>query len=66
MRISIKKRQNKFIKLIHDQASLTLEGMEALKAYMENLDGKAATMLAEKEKEADEARRIRLCLFHGG
>lgn len=58
MRISIKKRQNKFIKLIHDQASLTLEGMEALKAYMENLDGKAAAMLAEKEKEADEARRI--------
>jgi predicted phosphate transport protein (TIGR00153 family) len=58
MRISIKKRQNKFIKLIHDQAALTLEGMEALKAYMENLDGKAAATLAEKEKEADEARRI--------
>jgi len=58
MRISIKKRQNKFIKLIHDQASLTLEGMEALKAYMENLDGIAAATLAEKEKEADEARRI--------
>jgi predicted phosphate transport protein (TIGR00153 family) len=58
MRISMKKRQNKFIKLIHDQASLTLEGMEALKAYMENLDGKAAATLAEKEKEADEARRI--------
>jgi predicted phosphate transport protein (TIGR00153 family) len=58
MRISIKKRQNKFIKLIHDQASLTLEGMEALKAYMENMDGGAAALLAEKEKEADEARRI--------
>ena len=46
MRISIKKRQNKFIKLIHDQAALTLEGMEALKAYMENLDGGAAAILS--------------------
>src|SRR5512141_1603201 len=58
MRISFKKRQDKFIKLIHDQAALTLEGMEALKDYMENLDGKAAATLTEKEEEADEARRI--------
>jgi predicted phosphate transport protein (TIGR00153 family) len=58
MRISLQKRQNKFIKLIHDQASLTLEGMDALKAYMENLDRTCAEMLKDKEKEADEARRI--------
>src|SRR5574342_583719 len=58
MHISIKKRQNRYIKVIHDQASLTLEGMEALKAYMENLDGEAAAVLTAKEKEADEARRI--------
>ncbi len=58
MRILFKKRQDKFIKLIHDQASLTLEGMQALKDYMENMDGKAAATLTRKEKEADEARRI--------
>lgn len=54
----IKKRQNKFINLIHEQASLTLEGMEALKAYMNNPDKVAAETLTAKEKEADEARRI--------
>ena len=53
-----KKRQNTFIKLIHDQAALTLAGMEALKAYMVNQDPAAAATLVSKEKEADEARRI--------
>ena len=36
MRALFRKRQNKFIHLIHNQAALTMEGMEALKAYMEN------------------------------
>ena len=58
MRKLFKKRQNIFIKMIHDQASLTLEGMEALKAYFENHDPAAAKLLTAKEKEADEARRI--------
>jgi predicted phosphate transport protein (TIGR00153 family) len=58
MRVLFKKRQNKFIQLIHKQAALTEEGMEALKAYMENQDSKAAALLTTKEKEADEARRI--------
>jgi hypothetical protein len=53
-----KKRQNLFIKLIHDQASLTLAGLESLKVYMTNQDSAAAAMLVSKEKEADEARRI--------
>jgi predicted phosphate transport protein (TIGR00153 family) len=53
-----KKRQNLFIKLIRDQASLTLEGLESLKVYMTNQDSAAAAMLVSKEKEADEARRI--------
>ncbi|OGO14340.1 MAG: hypothetical protein A2Y53_06665 [Chloroflexi bacterium RBG_16_47_49] len=57
MRSYFKKRQSIFIKLIHDQAALTLEGMEALKAYMAE-DASAATRLINKEKEADEARRI--------
>jgi hypothetical protein len=53
-----KKRQNIFIKLIHDQASLTLEGLEALKSYLESQDPASAKLLTSKEKEADEARRI--------
>jgi predicted phosphate transport protein (TIGR00153 family) len=58
MRNFFKKRQSVFLKLIHDQAALTLEGMEALKAYMNGQNGSAAALLITKEKEADEARRI--------
>lgn len=53
-----RKRRNVFIKLIHDQAALTLEGMELLKAYVIKPDQELATKLTLKEKEADEARRI--------
>lgn len=53
-----KKRQNVFLKLIHDQASLTLEGLEALKTFMISRDLAASALLSTKEKEADEARRI--------
>jgi hypothetical protein len=52
------KRENVFIKLIHDQAQLTLEGMEALNTYMVDQNPAAAALLKAKEKEADEARRI--------
>ncbi len=58
MRALFAKRQNVFIKLIHDQAALTLEGLEALHTYMQSQDALAAQTLALKEKEADEARRI--------
>jgi predicted phosphate transport protein (TIGR00153 family) len=51
-------RQNKFIKLIQQQATLTLEGLEALNVYMETLDQEAVSLLTKKEKEADEVRRI--------
>ncbi|MEW6093703.1 MAG: DUF47 family protein [Chloroflexota bacterium] len=58
MRTLFKKRQNIFIRLIHDQALLTLEGLEALKNYLDTQEHDAAKMLTTKEKEADEARRI--------
>jgi predicted phosphate transport protein (TIGR00153 family) len=58
MKKLFRKRQNLFIRLIHNQASLTLAGLEALKAYMANQDSGAAATLISKEKEADEARRI--------
>jgi predicted phosphate transport protein (TIGR00153 family) len=53
-----KKKQNVFLKLIHDQASLTLDGLEALKVFMNSEDPAASALLSSKEKEADEARRI--------
>jgi predicted phosphate transport protein (TIGR00153 family) len=58
MKNLFKKRQNTFMKLIHDQASLTLAGLDSLKAYMDGQDGAAAAELIRKEKEADEVRRI--------
>ena len=53
-----KERQNIFVELIHDQASITLEAMEALKTYLATQDPEASALVAAKEKEADEARRI--------
>lgn len=58
MRTMFKKRQNVFIKLIHDQAHLTFEGLDALKKFFDTNDPAASQMLTDKEKEADEARRI--------
>lgn len=52
------RRRNIFISLIHQQASLTLEGMDMLKEYFSDADPKVASALTAKEKEADEARRI--------
>ena len=52
------KRQNVFIRYIHDQAATTLEGMDALVAYLIDQNPTAAALLTKKEKEADEYRRI--------
>lgn len=53
-----KKRRNVFITLITQQATLALEGMDILKAYLANPAKDLADQLTAKEKEADEARRI--------
>ncbi len=58
MRKLFRKRHSVFTKLIQDQANLTLQGMEALKAYMGGKDPNAAADLERSEKQADEARRI--------
>jgi len=58
MRDFFKKKPNIFLKLIHDQDSITLEGMEALKTYLATQDAAATKLLETKEKEADEVRRI--------
>ncbi len=53
-----KKRQNIFIKHMHDQAAATLAGMEALVVYFKDQSPESAAELTRKEKEADEYRRI--------
>jgi predicted phosphate transport protein (TIGR00153 family) len=58
MRSLFKKRQNIFIKHIHDQATATLAGMEALVAYFNEKNPKSASLLKKMEKEGDEYRRI--------
>jgi hypothetical protein len=58
MNSPFKKRQNVFIKHIHDQATPTLDGIEALVAYLKDQSPESAALLTRKEKEADEYRRI--------
>ena len=48
-----KKRQNVFIKLIHDQAAATLAGIEALQAYLADPNPALADQLTKVEKEGD-------------
>lgn len=52
------KQDSVFITLIIQQASLTLDGLNALDSYMENQTQANASLLTAKEKEADEIRRI--------
>jgi predicted phosphate transport protein (TIGR00153 family) len=53
-----KPRQDKFLRLLVEQAAKTLEGMEALEDYMKNANEETANRVTRAEKEADEVRRI--------
>jgi predicted phosphate transport protein (TIGR00153 family) len=53
-----KRKEDKFQKLIEEQASLAFEGMKLLVKYLETADSEVADQLSFKEKEADEVRRI--------
>jgi len=53
-----KRRKNKFLSLIEQQASLSYEGMQLLVRYLESPSKEIAEELSLKEKEADEVRRI--------
>ena len=53
-----KKRRNIFIHMLHAQANLALDGIEALKAYITFPAKSLAEELTDKEKQADEARRV--------
>lgn len=53
-----KRRQDTFLKLIIQQAELTLAGLNQLKDYMAEPSADSAEALMRTEKEADEVRRI--------
>lgn len=53
-----KKREDKFQKLIEQQAELAYESLRLLIKYFETNDPNVAEELSLKEKEADEVRRI--------
>jgi uncharacterized protein len=53
-----KRKDDKFQKLIEEQAALSFEGMRLLVKYLETADSDIAEQLSLKEKEADEVRRI--------
>jgi hypothetical protein len=51
-------KEKNFYKMLSDQASKTLEGIEALGEFVENQNQKNANRVKEIEKEADELRRL--------
>jgi len=53
-----KPREDKFMRLLTEQAAKTLEGMELLEEFMKDNDGEVARRITQVEKEADEVRRI--------
>ena len=53
-----RRREEIFHTLIADQAAVTLEGLKLLCKYVEHRDPDVAEQLSNKEKEADEVRRI--------
>lgn len=53
-----KTRQDNFLRLIEDQAAITLKGLDLLKTYLQTNDPAIAEEITVTEKEADEVRRI--------
>jgi predicted phosphate transport protein (TIGR00153 family) len=53
-----KKREEVFHNLIEQQAEITVEGLQILEKYLSATDPELAEQLSQKEKEADEVRRI--------
>lgn len=53
-----KPRQDKFLRLLIDQAAKTLEGLESLEEFVKKPGDERAYQIRMLEKEADELRRI--------
>ena len=58
LRRPFRRRPNRFIQLLLEQAEFTVQGMEALYAYLESPSKAQAEEVTRLEKEADEVRRI--------
>ncbi len=52
------KKETDFFKLLTDQATKTLEGVEALATYLETMDTADGQKVKEIETQADEIRRV--------
>jgi predicted phosphate transport protein (TIGR00153 family) len=59
-----KPKQDKFLQLLIQHAEMTLEGMDALEAYMKERTDQAASRVVRAEKAADEIRRILIDELH--
>ncbi|MBE9475182.1 MAG: DUF47 family protein [Chloroflexi bacterium] len=55
---SRRKKDNRFLELLIQQAEFTVEGLEALKLYMKQPDSAIAEKISRIESEEDEVRRI--------
>lgn len=53
-----KPKQDRFLALLIQQSEKTLEGLNALEAYMKRRSDKQAARVTQAEQEADEIRRI--------
>ena len=53
-----RKKDNRFLELLIRQAEYTVEGLEALKLYMQQPDSTIAAKVSTIESEEDEVRRI--------
>lgn len=55
---SRRKKDNRFLELLSQQAEFTVQGMDVLKQYMQKPDNTLAERVSNIESEADEVRRI--------
>ncbi len=55
---SRRKKSNRFLELLIQQAEFTVKGLEALKLYMQQPDKTIAEQVSKIESEEDEVRRI--------
>lgn len=53
-----KKKENRFLGLLKEQARYATEGLELLKRFMKEPEDRLAEEIVKMEKEADEVRRI--------
>jgi len=58
LRDVFKRKPDRFIELLTEQARITVEGMDALISFFEKSSKRRAEVVSQKESDADEIRRI--------